>query len=72
MNGIKLDPHLPRQFITRIRSLGYPHRALLDAMHWSGEFERNLALTAVEKSIARIKESVFPRIIGRYGKTSGK
>jgi acetoin utilization protein AcuC len=72
MNGIRLDPHLPRQFIARLRSLGYPHRALLDAMHWSGEFERDLALTAVEKSIARIRESVFPRIIGRYGKTSGK
>jgi len=72
MNGIKLDPHLPKKFITTLRSLGYPHRALLDAMHWSGEFERNLALTAVEKSIARIKESIFPRIIGRYGKASGK
>jgi len=72
MNGVKLEPRLPKQFVATIRAMGCPHRALLDAMHWSGEYERDLALTAVEKSIARIKEKVFPRIIGRYGKTSGK
>jgi acetoin utilization protein AcuC len=41
-------------------------------MHWSEEHDRNLALEAVERSIGRIRESIFPRIIGTYGATSGK
>ena len=31
-----------------------------------------LALAAVEKSIARIRETIFPGIIGTYGATSGE
>lgn len=72
MNGVELNPRLPSAFVKKIRPLGYPHRALLDAMHWSEESERNLALDAVEKSIARIKAAIFPGIIGTYGTTSGK
>ena len=33
---------------------------------YSEEFERNLALDAAEKSIALIRKTVFPGIIGRY------
>jgi len=72
MNGIKLDPRLPAAFLKTIEPLGYPHRSLLDAMHWSEEHERNLALDAVEKSIARLKETVFPGILGTYGTTLGE
>lgn len=72
MNGVELNPRLPASFVRKIEPLGYPHRALLDAMHWSEEYERNLALDAVEKSIARIRAAIFPGIIGTYGKTSGK
>lgn len=70
MNGVKLDPRLPAAFIDRIESLGYRNRVLLDAMHWADEGDRALALTAVEKSIARIKKTVFPCILGNYGDTS--
>jgi len=72
MNGVKLDPHLPEAFIKTIQPLGYPHRSLLDAMHWSEEHERNLALDAVENSIARLRETVFPGLLGRYGTVSGE
>ena len=72
MNGIELDPRLPASFVKKTKSLGYPHRALLDAMHWSEEHERDLALEAVERSIASIKRTIFPGIIGTYGKTSGE
>jgi acetoin utilization protein AcuC len=72
MNGIKLSPRLPAAFIKTIEPMGYPHRSLLDAMHWSEEHERNLALDAVEKSISRIKKTVFPAILGTYGTISGK
>lgn len=72
MNGVELTPRLPAAFIKKIEPLGYPNRVLLDAMHWSEEYDRNLALSAVEKSIARLRESIFPVIIGSYGKTSGK
>jgi acetoin utilization protein AcuC len=72
MNGVELNPRLPAPFIKKIEPLGYPNRVLLDAMHWSEEHDRNQALTAVEKSIARLKETIFPVIIGTYGKTSGK
>ncbi|MSN25468.1 MAG: acetoin utilization protein AcuC [Geobacter sp.] len=67
MNGLQLDPRLPDSFLARIEPLGYPNRTLLDAMHWAAEEDRNLALTQVEKSIASIKKSIFPGIIGRYG-----
>jgi len=72
MNGVKLDPHLPEAFIKKIKPLGYPHRSLLDAMHWSEEHERNLALDAVEKSIAMIKETIFPGILDSYGTITGE
>jgi acetoin utilization protein AcuC len=72
MNGVELNPRLPAAFVKKIEQLGYPNRALLDAMHWSEEDERNLALDAVEKSIARIRAAIFPGIVGTYGKTSGK
>ncbi|HEX9024484.1 MAG TPA: acetoin utilization protein AcuC [Geobacteraceae bacterium] len=72
MNGVELNPRLPAAFVRKIELLGYPHRMLLDAMHWSEEHERNLALAAVERSISRIRESIFPGIIGTYGTTSGK
>ena len=63
MNEVKLDPRLPEAFIKMIKPLGYPHRSLLDAMHWSEEHERNLALDAVEKSIARLRKTVFTTIL---------
>jgi len=72
MNDIKLAPRLPASFIRIIGRLGYPHNCLLDAMHWSEEQERNLALDAVEKSIATLRKTVFPGILGRYGSVSGK
>src|SRR6185369_9511532 len=72
MNGVELNPRLPAMFIKRVEALGYPHRALLDAMHWSEENDRLLALEAVEKSIARIRKTIFPAIIGHYGETSGE
>jgi len=72
MNGVELNPRLPAPFVRQIGPLGYPHRALLDAMHWSEEHDRDLALAAVEKSIARIRETIFPGIIGTYGATSGE
>ncbi|MDD2580453.1 MAG: acetoin utilization protein AcuC [Desulfuromonadaceae bacterium] len=70
MNNVKLNPRLPSAFIDKIKPLGYRNRVLLDAMHWADEAERTLALTAVEKSIARIKTTVFPGILGHYGDTS--
>lgn len=70
MNNVKLNPRLPAAFIDKIKPLGYRNRVLLDAMHWADEAERTLALTAVEKSIARIKRTVFPGILGNYGDTS--
>ena len=72
MNGVELKPRLPASFVKKIEPLGYPNKVLLDAMHWSEEHDRNLALSAVEKSIARLRETIFPVIIGTYGKTSGK
>ncbi len=72
MNGITLNPRLPKSFIDSIEPLGYPHRSLLDAMHWSEEHERNLALDAVEKSIALLKKSIFPGILGTYSSVSGE
>jgi acetoin utilization protein AcuC len=64
MNNVTLNPRLPRAFVDKIIPLGYQNRVLLDAMHWSHEEDRSQALTAVEKSIARIKKTIFPRILG--------
>jgi acetoin utilization protein AcuC len=64
MNGVSLPPQLPAQFIASISAMGYPHRMLVDAMHWAEETERNLALDAVEKSIALLRKSIFPLLIG--------
>ena len=72
MNGIKLAPRLPEAFIRTITALGYPHRCLLDAMHWSDEQERNLALDAVEKSIALLRQTVFPGILGTHARSTGQ
>lgn len=72
MNGVELNPRLPPSFIAKIEPLGYPHRVLLDAMHWAEEAERKLALDAVEKSIACIRKSIFPGIIGSHGATKGQ
>jgi acetoin utilization protein AcuC len=71
MNDVELQPRLPTPFVRRIAGLGYPHNMLLDAMHWAEEDDRNRALDAVEKSIAAIRKTVFPVIIGTYGQTSG-
>ncbi|MEI7816804.1 MAG: acetoin utilization protein AcuC [Desulfuromonadales bacterium] len=70
MNSVELNPRLPPAFIDKIVPLGYQNRVLLDAMHWADEGERELALAAVEKSIARIKKTIFPGIIGSYGAPS--
>lgn len=72
MNGIKLNSRLPRQFVDIITPLGYSNRSLLDAMHWSEEHERNLALDAVEKSIRQLKKTIFPVILDSYGAVSGE
>jgi acetoin utilization protein AcuC len=70
MNNVELDPRLPTAFIDKIEPQGYQNRVLLDAMHWADEEERALALAAVEKSIARIKKTIFPGILGSYDTTS--
>lgn len=67
MNGVELSPRLPAPFVELIAPLGYGNRMLLDAMHWSPEDDRNRALDAVEKSIAAIRATVFPVIIGCHG-----
>jgi len=72
MNGRELTPDLPTTFVKMIRKLGFPHKMLLDAMHWAEDDDRNRALDAVEKSIAALKNTIFPIIIGEYGQTSGK
>ncbi|MBJ6800023.1 acetoin utilization protein AcuC [Geomonas propionica] len=68
MNDRELPPRLPARFVELISQLGYPHRMLLDAMHWAEEDDRNRALDAVEKSIAYVREHIFPVLIGDYGK----
>jgi acetoin utilization protein AcuC len=65
MNSVELDPRLPSAFIDKIEPQGYQNRVLLDAMHWADEGERALALAAVEKSIASIKKTIFPAILGK-------
>jgi acetoin utilization protein AcuC len=64
MNGVSLPAKLPDRFVAHISSLGYPHRMLVDAMHWADDEERNLALDAVERSIAAIRKNIFPVLIG--------
>jgi acetoin utilization protein AcuC len=67
MNDRDLPPRLPAPFARLIAELGYPHRMLLDAMHWAAEDDRNAALDAVEKSIAYVRAQVFPVLLGRHG-----
>lgn len=64
MNGLELPARLPAAFIREIRTQGYPHSMLLDALHWSDEHDRGLALDSLERSIAAIRKSVFPLLIG--------
>ena len=64
MNGVELPPRLPASFVTKIHDRGYPHRMLLDALHWADPHDRLLALDALEKSIAAIRKTVFPILIG--------
>jgi acetoin utilization protein AcuC len=64
MNGVELPPRLPASFVTKIHERGYPHRMLLDALHWADPHDRLLALDALEKSIAAIRKTVFPILIG--------
>jgi acetoin utilization protein AcuC len=70
MNNVELDPRLPSAFIDKIEPQGFENRVLLDAMHWADEGERTLALAAVEKCIASIKENIFPAILGSHAATS--
>ncbi|WP_298439943.1 acetoin utilization protein AcuC [Geobacter sp.] len=72
MNGVELSPRLPASFVEIIAGMGHGNRMLLDAMHWAEEDDRNRALDAVEKSIAAIRETVFPIIIGRYDAACGE
>ena len=60
MNGVELNPRLPAAFVKKIEPLGYPNRALLDAMHWSEEYERNQALDAVERVLRGSGRPSFP------------
>jgi len=68
MNDRELSPRLPAPFTKLISQLGYPHRMLLDAMHWAEEDDRNAALDAVEKSIRYVRDNIFPVLIGDYGR----
>jgi acetoin utilization protein AcuC len=70
LNDVELNPRLPPAFIDKIEPLGYQNRVLLDAPHWAEEDDRTLALEAVEKSIARLKKTVFPGIVGSHGDTT--
>ncbi|RNC69053.1 MAG: acetoin utilization protein AcuC [Desulfuromonadales bacterium] len=72
MNGVELHPRLPAAFVEIIKDLGHPNRMLLDAMHWAEEDDRNRALDAVERSIAAMRKTVFPVIIGCYAAASGE
>lgn len=64
MNEVELPPRLPSAFVKKIHERGYPHRMLLDALHWADPHDRLLALDAVEKSIAAIRKTAFPILIG--------
>jgi len=67
MNDREISPRLPQSFLKLSGALGFPHRMLLDAMHWAQEDDRNVALNAVQKSIAQVRARVFPVLIGPYG-----
>ncbi len=67
MNGVELPVRLPASFVKIIAEMGFPNRMLLDAMHWAEEDDRNRALDAVEKSIAAIRKTIFPVLLGRHG-----
>ena len=67
MNGVELPVRLPAPFVELISDMGFPHKMLLDAMHWAAEDDRNRALDAVEKSISFIRKKIFPVIIGSHG-----
>lgn len=71
MNDREISPRLPAEFIKLIGPLGYPHRMLLDAMHWAQEDERNAALDAVERVIAYLRAHIFPVHIGGHAKDRG-
>ena len=68
MNDRELPPRLPASFVKLSAELGFPHRMLLDAMHWAQEDDRNAALDAVEKSIAYVRAHIFPVHIGDHDK----
>jgi acetoin utilization protein AcuC len=70
MNGVELPPRLPGGFIRTISDMGFSNTMLLDAMYWAEDSDRNRALDEVEKSIAAIRNSIFPVIIGTYATTS--
>ena len=72
MNDRELPPRLPAAFVKLSSELGFPHRMLLDAMHWAEADERNAALDAVEKSIAQVRATIFPVLIGAYGNNGRK
>jgi acetoin utilization protein AcuC len=72
MNDREIPPRLPAAFTRLSAQLGFPHRMLLDAMHWAQEDERNAALDAVEKSIAYVRANIFPVLIGDHGKNGRK
>jgi acetoin utilization protein AcuC len=67
MNGVDLPARLPARFVKIIAEMGFPNKMLLDAMHWAEDDDRNRALDAVEKSIATIRKTVFPVLLGRHG-----
>lgn len=69
MNAIKLNPRLPPAFIEKIKPFGYENRVLLDAVHWADEIERSIALESLEKSILRLKKTIFPAILQSHGDT---
>lgn len=64
MNGVRPAPRLPAEFVALLESMGYQNRSLFDAMHRADDQEHRLALQAVETSISRIRETIFPHIIG--------
>jgi acetoin utilization protein AcuC len=72
MNGVELDPHLPAGFKKRSNAVGFSHTMLFDGLHWAEEDDRNRALDALETTIASLRRSIFPVIIGTYGKTDGQ
>lgn len=64
MNDIDIPEKLPQSFMQRFPEHlgGY----IVDKMHWSIDDERDVALYSLQKSIQRLKKSIFPVIIGNY------